>query len=114
LGRRSTGSARSGHQQNETMTQKNYEPCGSIVGEMHCVLPKGHDGQHDDEWPTEEVRPSKERVYREALQRIIAGQSDIETPEDQVRWMWSVANNAIACANGLPDETFCEHPKEGE
>jgi hypothetical protein len=50
-------------------------------------------------------RTSKERVYREALQRIISGQSDIETPEDLVRWMWSVANNAIACANGLPDET---------
>lgn len=48
---------------------------------------------------------SKEKIYLQALQRIIAGHSGIESPEDQVHWMWSVANVAVQSANGLPDET---------
>jgi hypothetical protein len=31
--------------------QKTSDPCGEICGESRCVLPKGHDGFHDDEWP---------------------------------------------------------------
>jgi hypothetical protein len=32
---------------------KSTEPCGEVCGGHRCVLPKGHEGFHDDEWPTE-------------------------------------------------------------